>query len=691
MYDVLFLTVALVAGVVLVVKLHGLRQAPSAMLVAVCLCTGFTGLSFFVAVPAVYALVGALSGIPNLGSLLMYGLITCFSGSAQALALLWTIEVSDPMEAWSQARRRINVRLAVFALVLLLMVALFTDAVVTGGMPGPSRPLDFDTVYATTPSVCAFLLTYQAGLAYALVGICWACHRHAQELALREPDRVSLRTGVRLIALGCLAGFVYVTFKVTAILAAAAGRHGPDWDWLSTIASPLFSSFGALLICSGFVYPAAIAWYERRRDFLALRPLWTAAAEADRHVLLDPMPHQAVHRLAVRDLKWRLARCIAESRDAQLAMRIWMDPRIGRLAMQLARTAGLPPEQVTCISQAATLRGALRARSAELQKAARAAAEQGLPLEAISDAVAEAFARGVDHAPHSDDCEDMCLPGVSVDYPDLHRERAGLVGLSRALASPYVAEALRLSDPAYVAPTEARAHSAYRHLALVDFPEDLRIGLNLSFYRTFAVPAIAKVLASTGKTTWRPAERAKVTGTLMYTLIEHGLDSPEGRREVKALKRMHAHLPVGDAEFTYVLAAFCVAPVRWIDARSWRPTTAVERDAAYTFYAGLARRVGIAGLPGSFFELAAWMDRYEAEHFEVTSQGRALLEATRSLLTDRLPLAPLARAGAAALLDERLLAAFGGRRPVWPARAAVSASLGLRAVRLRKAHRPRSR
>ncbi|MFJ9239853.1 MAB_1171c family putative transporter [Streptomyces anulatus] len=690
MYDLLYLAVALVAGMVLVIKLHGLRQAPSAMLVAVCLCTAFVGSSFFVAVPPVYRLVGALSGVPHMGSLLMYALIAGFSGSAQVLALLWTTEVSDPMEAWGQARKAIHIRLAVSVVVLLLMIALFINAVVTEGLSGPSRPLDFDTYYATVPSICGFLLAYHAGLVYALAGICWACRQHARELARQEPDRVSLRTGVRLIAMGCIAGFGYDTCKVTAVLAAAAGRHGPDWDWLSTTAAPMFSSVGATLIFAGFVYPACSAWYERRRDFLALRPLWAAAAEADRHVLLDPMPHQAVHRLAVSDLKWRLARCIAEIRDAQLAMRIWMDPRVGRLATRLARADGMPEEILGYIAQAATLRGALRTRAVELQSAARIAAEQGLPLDAISDAVAVAFARGVAQEPQPGDYEAMCAARA---FPDQHRERAGLVGLSRALASPYVTEALRLTDPAAAPLTEERAHTVYRRLALVDFPEDLRTGMVLGFCRSFGVPAIAKVLAGTGKLAGQPVERARATEALMFTLIEHGLDSPEGRRGVRALNRLHEHLPVGDEEFTYVLATFCVVPLRWIDAHGWRPTTADERDAAYAFYAGLARRMRITGVPGSFFELAAWMDRFEAARFEVTAEGRALLKAVRSVRTDRRPrlLAPLVRAGTASLLDRWTLAAYGLRRPVWPVRAAVSAALGLRAYRLRKLHRPRRR
>jgi hypothetical protein len=238
---------------------------------------------------------------------------------------------------------------------------------------------------------------------------------------------------------------------------------------------------------------------------------------------------------------------------------------------------------------------------------------------------------------------------------------------------------------------ERRAHATYRRLAVVDFPEDLRLGLNLGFYRTFAVPAIARILTGTGKMTGRPKARAKATGAVMYTLIEHGLDHPTGRETVAVLNRLHAHLPVGDEEFVYVLAAFCVAPLRWIDARSWRSTTEAEKDAAFDFYAGLAQRMGIKGVPGSYTALATWMDEFEERRFAYTAEGRALLDATRGLLADRFPrlLATPVRAASDALLDERLLVAFGVEPPPSAVRGLVGAALRWRASRLRRRHRHR--
>ncbi|MCD9145991.1 oxygenase MpaB family protein [Streptomyces albireticuli] len=227
----------------------------------------------------------------------------------------------------------------------------------------------------------------------------------------------------------------------------------------------------------------------------------------------------------------------------------------------------------------------------------------------------------------------------------------------------------------------AQAHAVYRAMARGELGNDLRLGLNLGFYRTFAVPGIARVLAGTGKMTTRPKARAKATGALIYTLIDHGPHHPAGARAVTTLNHLHAGLPAGDDEFVYVLAAFCVAPIHWIDAHGRRPTTPQEKTSAHAFYADLGQRMNLPPIPGSFDDLEAWMDAYEQRHFAVTPEGRALMRATRNLLTDRFPraLAPLVHAGTNTLFDTRFLEAIGASPPTWPVRALVRAALRVRA------------
>jgi hypothetical protein len=236
-----------------------------------------------------------------------------------------------------------------------------------------------------------------------------------------------------------------------------------------------------------------------------------------------------------------------------------------------------------------------------------------------------------------------------------------------------------------------QAHAVYRQLAH-DLPTDLRLGLNLGFYRTFAVPSIARALAGTGKMTRQPRARAKATGALIFTLVEHGLSSPAADESIEVLKRLHVGLPVSENEYVYVLAAFCIAPMRWIDRYGPRRTTDEEKNAAHAFYAGIADRMGIGGVPGSYQALAGWMDEYEHTHFAVTPESQALMNATRSLVADRFPalLAPLARAGTDALLDEPLRSATATPCPPAIVQALVTAALRARACAVH-AWSPRSK
>jgi hypothetical protein len=50
-----------------------------------------------------------------------------------------------------------------------------------------------------------------------------------------------------------------------------------------------------------------------------------------------------------------------------------------------------------------------------------------------------------------------------------------------------------------------------RNLVLVDAPSTFDMGLNMALYRTYAAPAIARLLAATGELTERTQKRADDT------------------------------------------------------------------------------------------------------------------------------------------------------------------------------------
>ncbi|MEV0318144.1 oxygenase MpaB family protein [Streptomyces sp. NPDC050658] len=234
----------------------------------------------------------------------------------------------------------------------------------------------------------------------------------------------------------------------------------------------------------------------------------------------------------------------------------------------------------------------------------------------------------------------------------------------------------------------ARAEATYRHLAFTDFSEDLAFGLNIGFYRTFAIPEIAQVLASTGRMTGQTELRAKATGQMMYRLFRHGLDSDQGAQTVTALNHIHSRWTLTNDTFRYVLACFDIAPMRWCDTYAWRPTTAAEKAASHLFYRGLAERMGIREVPPTWGEFADWTDHFEHSQFTATPEAAALWQATRGLLANRFPtaLGPLVRTAADTLLDEPLRKACGARKAPAPVRSLVSTSMKLRAKRVRRAH-----
>ncbi|MCL7381330.1 oxygenase MpaB family protein [Streptomyces sp. 35G-GA-8] len=237
-------------------------------------------------------------------------------------------------------------------------------------------------------------------------------------------------------------------------------------------------------------------------------------------------------------------------------------------------------------------------------------------------------------------------------------------------------------------------YRAYARLVLETMPEESRIGLTLGFVRTFGIPDIAHVLAATGRMTNEPRGRAKATGVAMFTLIGLGLDSAEGRRVVEGLRRVHDRPGITPELMHYVLACFTVCPLRFIDTHGSRPVTEAERDAAYTFHLALANALGLpdptgdgaddgdGDRAGGLAAVEGWMRDYETRHFAPTEAGRALWAATsKGLLAARLPapLAPLAPAVAASLLDQPLRTALTVRRPPAPIRALVTIALRARA------------
>jgi hypothetical protein len=224
-------------------------------------------------------------------------------------------------------------------------------------------------------------------------------------------------------------------------------------------------------------------------------------------------------------------------------------------------------------------------------------------------------------------------------------------------------------------------HAIYSNLAREDFPWDVTRALELALYRTFCIPSIAALLDQTGEFRYRTQRRYDDTALLLGEILELGTETPEGRAAVSRLNRIHARFEISNDDFLYTLATFVFVPLRWLDRWGWRPLLAVEREAAFRYYARLGQLMGISGIPSTLAEFEDFFDAFERQHFAYGEPQARTAVATRELLASWLPapLAPAVRLGVNALLDGPVRAAFGFPDPPRWLPPTVSAGLHARA------------
>lgn len=205
----------------------------------------------------------------------------------------------------------------------------------------------------------------------------------------------------------------------------------------------------------------------------------------------------------------------------------------------------------------------------------------------------------------------------------------------------------------------------YRILVAHEFPWDMRQSLSLALYRTYAVPSIARLLAATGELQTRTHKRYADTGLILDAVLEHGFGSATGRAAIRRMNQMHGAYTISNDDMRYVLSTFVVVPSRWIERFGWRPLTETERRASANHYRELGRHMNIKDSPRTYQEFAQYLDRYEREHFAYSPEGRAVSDATLSLLTGFHPraLRPLILRLTLALVDPPLRDAFRYSEP----------------------------
>ncbi|MEU6353809.1 MAB_1171c family putative transporter [Streptomyces sp. NPDC047072] len=299
---------------------------------------------FCCSAPMTLAAVNSLTGIPNFGAPLTYGMLTAYSCSLIVLLVHWR---GGPP---ARIRRLVRRAVAVYAPLVVAVVVLFALADAR-----TERLTDLDTYYADTPYMREMIVLYLLGHTAAITTLSWMCLKWGREVT------GLLRTGLRLIVAGAMLDLV--GFQLTKYTAVVARWTGHDLDFLSTGVAPPMASLAALICSAGFVLPrllpAAVGHWRGLRDYRSLAPLWSRVG----FVSTAPKPPASWWQLPQERLHWREVAI----HDALLALAPYFDDRVRERALAAARGEGRSPHEARIVSEAAMLTAAARRAAAREQ------------------------------------------------------------------------------------------------------------------------------------------------------------------------------------------------------------------------------------------------------------------------------------------------------------------------------------
>ncbi|MER5937095.1 MULTISPECIES: MAB_1171c family putative transporter [unclassified Streptomyces] len=309
--------------------------------VSTCVAIVLGAVVFLCSAPMTLAAVNDLTGIPNFGAPLTYGLLSAYSCSLLILLINWR---GGPRE---RVRRLVLRSIAVYGPLIVAVVVLFTlaDAQV-------ERLNDLDTYYANTPGMREMIVLYLLGHSAAIVAMSVVCVRWGREVT------GLLRAGLWLIFLGALLDLV--GFQLTKYTAVVARWTGHDLDFLSTKVAPPMAALAALLCSAGFVLPrllpAAVGHWRGLRDYRRLDPLWLRVG----FVSTAPKPASSWWQSPAERLHWREVAI----HDALLALAPYFDDRVRERARSAALAEGRPVHEARVAAEAAMLAAAARRAAA---------------------------------------------------------------------------------------------------------------------------------------------------------------------------------------------------------------------------------------------------------------------------------------------------------------------------------------
>lgn len=198
-----------------------------------------------------------------------------------------------------------------------------------------------------------------------------------------------------------------------------------------------------------------------------------------------------------------------------------------------------------------------------------------------------------------------------------------------------------------------------------EFPWDTTRALEVALLRTFASPSVSGLLHKTKEFSKYGQKRYDDTALLIAEFVEHGYDSPRGKRAIEHMNWIHSHYDIPNEDFLFVLSTFILDPIDWIQRFGWRKMTDKEEEAMFLFFREVGVRMKLENIPDTLTEMKAFSEGYAHRHFVYADSNRKVADSTMKIVENWLPygfrwlVSPTLRA----ILDDDLLRVFGYKRP----------------------------
>ncbi|MFD8462330.1 MAB_1171c family putative transporter [Streptomyces antimycoticus] len=338
MSSVLYPAIAAVTLLAFLYKLPVLRSDRSAIQLGLVGNNFLIFVIFLTCTHSVWQRINGLSGIVNFSGLFMH---VCVVGTTACQQIVILHLAHERQEAW----RRLRPRLLAISVGLAVMTLLFF--MTKSHEEGP------DEFSLTTQNYSAYFTVYLVIYTVNQLDVTVMCWRYA-----KVASAPWLRRGLYITTFTIPFALVYSAGRLADIIAHQFGATGRAWE--PVVGS--FISVAALLKTLGWTLPdwgpyLSKAWepVTARRAFKALEHLHRSLTS---HVPDPVIPLGANERLATR-----LYRMTVEIRDAQWALRTWMNPAVATVAERECDVAGITGDDRAAVIEAAQLKSALEAKS----------------------------------------------------------------------------------------------------------------------------------------------------------------------------------------------------------------------------------------------------------------------------------------------------------------------------------------